>query len=337
LIVKKIFKSRKFEVNSFLLRRLIPILNDTFNKENNINLATYSEKSKALQIKQKKIESTLADIKDNSNFLHCKAFNKTIWFYWSSNIECAPSVVKRSYTSWKLKNPDFDIILLNDENLIEHLGLDFMSIFYLASVNLNRAIKADILRLYLLYKYGGTWADATTFCIQPLSEWLPQTVDLSHLFIFRNPNRKTAIRPAEVWFIYSSSGHPVIKETLNNLLVHIFKKRRTTLFVSNSKLKKVTDVNSIKPLGSAVVYTSEKYGFFPYFSTGFFLYQALVDHKVEQLSYWELVTALTNNHVTNHDDFDTFQKSLVSKQTYKKTYQDSDIFKNRCDYLSLND
>lgn len=35
------------------------------------------------------------------------------------------------------------------------------------------AAESDILRLYLLKKYGGVWVDATNLCRRPLDAWLP--------------------------------------------------------------------------------------------------------------------------------------------------------------------
>ena len=35
------------------------------------------------------------------------------------------------------------------------------------------AAESDLLRLYLLNKYGGVWVDSTNLCRRPLDDWLP--------------------------------------------------------------------------------------------------------------------------------------------------------------------
>jgi hypothetical protein len=329
-----ILTSRKFEKSSYYLRKIFNRLSIKFNHLNKVNFPSLINSPYYDHNNQATAQDSLNTIKQVLNESFISEYKKTIWFYWNSPIESAPLVVQMSYKTWVEKNPDFDVILLSDKNLPEVIGFDFMTVFFNASVNLNTAIKSDILRLYLLIKYGGIWVDATTFCIKPLSKWLKNEIKHSQFFIFRNNN--SPIRPAEVWFIYSSQGHPVVKATLERMLSHIFKPRKTTLYISNSQLKKITDINSNQPLGEEVVYRAESLGFMPYFSTGFFLYQSLLQKaNSDTNSYWGKLELTTNNHVTNNDDFESFKMAFVSKQTYKKDYQDSLIFKERCQYLNL--
>ena len=42
---------------------------------------------------------------------------KTIYIYWGQKFINAPNVVKKCLLSWKLKNTNWEIIELDDENL----------------------------------------------------------------------------------------------------------------------------------------------------------------------------------------------------------------------------
>ncbi|MGM0857555.1 MAG: capsular polysaccharide synthesis protein [Pseudomonadota bacterium] len=70
-------------------------------------------------------------------------------------------------------NPEYEVVLLNDESIKSTLGFEFNAIFEICNKRLTLENKADLLRLYLLSRYGGAWVDATTFCVKPLEEWLP--------------------------------------------------------------------------------------------------------------------------------------------------------------------
>ncbi|WP_417884169.1 capsular polysaccharide synthesis protein [Vibrio rumoiensis] len=81
-------------------------------------------------------------------------------------------------------------------------------------------MKSDLLRLYLLSQYGGIWADATTFCLNPLSNWLDDNAKHCNIFLFKHEDNNT--RPIEVWFIASPKASAIICKTLQSLCLHIF-------------------------------------------------------------------------------------------------------------------
>jgi hypothetical protein len=72
--------------------------------------------------------------------------------------------------TWKDKHPDFEYIMWNENEMIKR---NFQS-------QLNNKIneieeicgKADILRWEILYKYGGIFIDADSFCIEPIDKLL---------------------------------------------------------------------------------------------------------------------------------------------------------------------
>ena len=120
---------------------------------------------------------------------------KTIYFFWYQVLDNAPKVVHICLASWRMHNPDWNIVILDKTNYQEWTDLR-----YDGSITLT--LFSDYLRLSLLAKHGGLWVDATCYCNVPLNEWLPE-----QCFLFENFNIQYII---STWFIYSEPGHPLI-------------------------------------------------------------------------------------------------------------------------------
>lgn len=120
---------------------------------------------------------------------------KIIWFLWLQGIEDAPIVVRSCLASWRERNPDWEIRVLNKDvieryvKLEDSLGQDRTDITVQAM--------SDIIRINLLNKYGGVWVDATCFCCRPLSDWLDVNAE-GGFFAFRDPGID---RPIASWFL----------------------------------------------------------------------------------------------------------------------------------------
>ena len=189
------------------------------------------------KFKARKVLSTQEKEKANyalsqvSNPVECGGFNKTIWMFWDSGLDEAPDVVKLSYKSWVKFNPDYDVVLLDSRNITSILGFDLYDAFKLCSVDLGAAGKSDLLRLFLLNRYGGVWADATTFCKKPLNEWL----DLSKTGFFSFREKEADDRTLVSWFLVATKGHPIIQSLLNESLRYLFRERQVELDIVGLK------------------------------------------------------------------------------------------------------
>lgn len=322
----KIIKSRFFERDLYFLRKIFPILNNRYDYLNGINyqgLSTsqypdVSEKVSEATLVLEHLEQATQSVVDMPN-----GVPNLIWLYWNTPLEQAPDVVKLSVKTWRQKNPDYDVVLINDDNIKDVLGFDFHAVFNIATVNLGFAMKADILRLYLLSTHGGVWADTTTFCVRPLSEWLPQATEKTSFFTFRHKTNKT--RPIEAWFIATDKGNVIVRHTLSLFLDHLFKNRSNSLFISN-QIKKISQRGSER-FFLDIVLKAEALHFMPYFSVGYFFNEAL--NQRDTLPIWEELRFMTNDHAVNLDNLDLVKGCVVSKQTYKKDYQESDIYLER--------
>ena len=327
-----IIKSRTFEKDFFWLRKCIPFLSRRYNELYNINIETHSDiLSDSKQAELQTAKTTLEILKSTCHTPKSadNTIPKKLWLYWNSSLDTAPEVVHVSIESWKKLNPSYDVTLLNDDNINDILGFDFNAVFQLATVNLGFAMKADILRLYLLSTYGGVWADTTTFCLQPLDSWVNTETEKSGFFTFRHKSNKT--RPLEAWFIAASKNSAVTQYTLALFLEHLFTPRINSLFISN-RIKQIGKRDSENErFFSDVVNLAEAKGFMPYFSVGYFFNEAL--NQPNTIHIWQELLNSSNQCVVNSDPIDLFKDAYVSKQTYKKDYQESHLFKERVAYM----
>ena len=127
---------------------------------------------------------------------------KRVWIYWEQGWDQAPPLVAACHRSWVERNPDVEIIALNAQSVYDWIEPD--SLLPHRSMSLNH--KSNLIRLNLLAHHGGIWADATTFCSTPLSEWLPPLTQTG-FFAFTRPARDRLLAS---WFLASEPGHPLV-------------------------------------------------------------------------------------------------------------------------------
>lgn len=319
-------EGRYFERKCFWLRKVVPQLDRAYAAAHGVGRAFFDASLRPGA--QKAVdEISLATQSEMKN-----GVPKKIWMYWNTSLEDSPDVVKLSVESWRKMNPDYDVCLLNDDNIEKELGFDFFSAFDLCRIRLTMAMKADVLRLYLLSKYGGIWVDATVFCFEPLDDWLLEDMGNFDFFTFRHEGEPS--RPVEAWFIASIKGCEVIQFVLSLFLEHLFCTREKTLYVSNSrkdKRKVNMSKRKTKPIGASVVREAEWYGFVPYFTVGYFFNEAIAKSMSSESAAAFL--GLPNRNFKNGKG-DFFIGTVVSKESYKKGHQESRGYIGRREYLS---
>ena len=110
-----------------------------------------------------------------------------IWSYWEGDNN---SLLDICLDSWKKYLPDWDIIILNEETV------DNYNIIKPENFNsLSQTIKSDVVRLSLLYNYGGLWLDRTVL-INEKTDWLKKFMEYDY-FGFKLKNKKYI----ENWFL----------------------------------------------------------------------------------------------------------------------------------------
>ena len=171
---------------------------------------------------------------------------KTVWLYWEQGWDAAPELVRQCRRSWEFHNPDWSVRCLDAATLGDHFDLEewlsastgrpglcwrvaersydawhrFRSNRPLKRMIGRRRIsvqeRSEIVRLNLLGRYGGVWADATLWCHRPLNDWLGPCVD-SGFFSFHNGqmrNRNGERLRFTSWFLAAKTNHLMVRRML---------------------------------------------------------------------------------------------------------------------------
>lgn len=211
---------------------------------------------------------------------------KTIYILWFQGFDEAPEVVKKCIKSWKVYNPDWKIILLDDNNINYYINLELF-IPDIFNKLLLKCHLSDVIRVLILQLYGGLWVDATTFCNQSLNDWLPNYIHQG-FFAFNKPGPD---RLLSNWFLYSEKGNYIIdiwcEETikyyrLNNKAETYFIHHYLfgDLYNSDSKFKEIWDkVPKLSANGIGPHYLQEQ----GMFNTISMLVKTNIDNKITPL------------------------------------------------------
>jgi mannosyltransferase OCH1-like enzyme len=133
---------------------------------------------------------------------------KIIWTYWIQGIDRLPEFNKLCIESWREKNPNYIIHIIDDNTIHNYLDKNELPLYFNFIQPLQN--RSDIVRLALLNKYGGVWMDSSIICLRPLDEWvinprltgfaIPQNSKIGSLDVF------------DSWFIACSKDSYLIKK-----------------------------------------------------------------------------------------------------------------------------
>jgi len=159
-----------------------------------------------------------------------RAFPRIIWLLWLQGEEHAPVIVKQCIASWRRSNPSWQVCVLNSTTLAQHVTLDLQHPEW---KKLSPNHQSDLIRLDLLSRHGGVWADASTWCHEPLDDWLPEQMDAG-FFAFYRPGQD---RPIATWFMASCTANPLVIDVRSRLRAHwshggFLRKGRVEVFLS---------------------------------------------------------------------------------------------------------
>ena len=244
---------------------------------------------------------------------------KIIWMFWHSGLDGAPDVVHRSLTTWQHFNPDHEVQFLDLAAAEAALGVDLGALFDKLTVDLGWAGKSDLIRLMLLAKFGGVWADATTFCLKPLSDWLHQEIHTNGFFCFRWAN-KASDREMVSWFLASIPGHPLIVRTLLSSGMFLFRKRTRIIKIANAvEFHAALNIKAGERRGVEALNLGEELLCKTTYFWMFYIFKSVLDdHPIER----DFLRARSNVFVQKKTPLDAFVAAYVSKQTYKPIAQE---------------
>ncbi len=108
---------------------------------------------------------------DFSNLNQIDSQTSPIFVMWlQGGTEVMPETVKTCYKSIIKNCPTHPVKLITEENLSNYIDLAPVILQKYNEKKISRAFFSDIVRSALLYKYGGSWIDATVFLSQKLPD-----------------------------------------------------------------------------------------------------------------------------------------------------------------------
>ena len=155
------------------------------------------------------IKQVLKDNKNSGSEIQ-EIKDYTIWQFWDKGIENAPEIVKQCVASIDKFEPNKKHVVLNIETIKDYVEIPERYYKLLKSGKMKMAHFSDILRTYLLIKYGGCWIDSTVL----LTDSLPKYITDSDLFLFKNNLSKDidGLNMAS-YFIHSKPNNKILKDT----------------------------------------------------------------------------------------------------------------------------
>lgn len=165
------------------------------------------------------VNSGIVQLVKDGNKNTKSSYVKILWMYWEQGIENILEYHQGEYNQmcidgWKKLNPDWDVRVLDKNSALEYVPeMDQYN-------HLTMPMRSDLLRVKLLEKYGGVWADASTLPMKPLTGWIEDCDEGTGIFFYRYfPNLISRLYfPFEPFACYISSWFIVAKQPNHYLI-----------------------------------------------------------------------------------------------------------------------
>lgn len=222
----------------------------------------------------------VSDLKLSDNHI----YNRIIFLYWDKGFHNSPDIAKLSFYLAKKVNPNYSIVFLDDESLYSFFPYKD-DLIARSSIDITPQLFSDILRTYLLCKFGGIWVDTSALTLQQFDDWLEPIIQQHGYFIWKNRNFDD--RQVMSWFIASKSSNETLLLVLDIFLSYVLKPRA-------EKLKLTHKVNELCPPSLIGTQTTklealnflEANGYFPYF-TYHYLWNEVFSQRADLLKYFD--------------------------------------------------
>jgi len=136
---------------------------------------------------------------------------KIIFTFWEPN-ENIPGYIKLCIKTWKKILPEYEIIILDYNNVRDYLGENLFDTIICKNMSLQ--MQSDAIRVAILKKYGGIWMDADTILI---NRYFFNEFKNNELVMIGDEKFKTQ----HIGFIFASLNSTILHEWLNKIIVNI--------------------------------------------------------------------------------------------------------------------
>lgn len=180
-----------------------------------VRLSVNNKLYRRLKRKNKKFVEAYVLEHENDNFEHIHS--KVVWTIWLQGMDQAPAIVKKCYESMCKNLKDREIVVITEDNFSQYVNFpDYIMEKYRKGI-ISKVHFADLLRIELLTKHGGTWLDGTVFISdEPKQNYLFD----AELFLFQTlkPGLDGQSAAISSWFMTASSNNKII--LLTRALLH---------------------------------------------------------------------------------------------------------------------
>lgn len=128
---------------------------------------------------------------------------KKLWMYWENDI---PEFVEKCIDRMREKNPEYEVFVLNPENVNQYSHIDFSQL-----EDATAQQKADLLRFDLMYHHGGIWLDASIILYDRL-DWISELMvekKTANFAYYRRKNTTNLNFPVLENWLLASVGHNI--------------------------------------------------------------------------------------------------------------------------------
>ena len=229
-----------------------------------------------------------------------KKIPKIIWLYWNDPIDKAPPIVRMCVDLIHKFNKNFSVRLLNEQNYKEFVS--DKEVISVMESKLNHNYKSDLLRLYLIYEYGGIYIDSSVLPFQSF-EWIIDLMNESDkdVLFYKNTQHTTdKYRPVcENWMIVSVKDNPIIKIIMDDF------KNSLKEGVMNSYIRLISD-KSVD-------------------------YQNFISHGPFHLAYFVIINTLTKNNLYNNIEYLDCSNLNWPCKSFTNNYKINELFLKKID------
>ena len=228
------------------------------------------------------------------DFQRTPELENKIWMLWLQGEENAPDIVKASINSVKMHANGREVIVLNKDTVKKYTKLPDYVWKKFDEGKMFASHFCDMIRLDLLYRYGGTWIDATVL----LEDKIPDKILNSDVFMFhQRKGDHFSVKKyhlLENWFIQSKPNNTLIKYFLNILLEYWkYEDSQYTYLLSYSAITCIIKTNEACRL----------------------MYERMITHKANFSFYKILNKRFSNNK------YKKLCNSIYSVPIYKMSYK----------------
>jgi hypothetical protein len=245
--------------------------------------------------------------------------DKIIWTYWHQGFNQAPPLVRSCVEQWQKLHPDWQIQLLD-----QHCISQYAEPLDIKEKTLDKMLLAhqsDLLRTQLLIKYGGVWADPTTFPLKSLNDWLPQQM-AAGIFMFYKPGRERIVTN---WFIASEKNNIMLKMLYKALIEYWNNYNFRNIAQPKTKLVKFISKFTNRKLDTTRIWFSPLFTrllkLCPYMVYHFMFYKLLVEHNILKEKFYQMpkISAKHPHALNKYKLLEPLEKELKEIIDQKKT------------------